>query len=289
MVTRYTRLLYKSIVITAFVLFGVFSSLIDTKAQNPLNPQFLNCWPDASNYEQCNTITIDSMIIQYMGCDVKIHYHRRLCFNGTESFYHIEMNRIVFEQTTPPCGLVGFVYNSSPAPLGSINEANFRQVVTEMYIQLSDSLIMNPWRIIPQEERPYTIMACDENGLNFRFLVQAFEGSCMAYCASQYVVFDQNNQPRTMWEYRWNKCANTCCQLKISYCWDNTRTPPEWRRVVKRETIGQTTLNNPCDLYSPMFSCQPIFGYVQLLKLFSGTCKETCGEYQRTDYIPENE
>lgn len=289
MVTRYSQLLYKSIVISAFVLFGVLGSTLETKSQTTLNPQFLNCWPNASNYESCNTVSIDSMIIQYMGCDVKIHYHRRVCFNGNESFWHIEMNRIVFEETNPPCGLVGFIYNSSPAPIGSINEANFRQVVTDMYIQLSDSLIMNPWRMIPQEDRPYTNIACDENGLNYRFLVQAFEGSCMAYCASQYTVYGLDFQPRTMWEYRWNKCANTCCQLKISYCWDITKNPPQWRRYIKRETIGVQTTTNPCNEYSPQFSCEPTFSYVQLLKLFSGTCKETCTPFERTDWFEENE
>lgn len=289
MVTRYTQFLYKSIVIYLFLLLVIFSLTIESKAQNQLNPQYLNCWPSSQNFDTCYTVSIDSMIIQHMGCNVKIHYHRRVCFNGNESFVHIEMNRIVVEETSPPCGLINYIYNSSPAPIGSINEENFREVVTDLYLKLADSLIMNPWKEIPQEDRLYSMIACDENGLNFRYTFQAFEGTCMAYCAVQYGVFGGDFQWRTFWEYRWNKCANTCCELKINYCWDGFANPPRWRRKVERNVIGPDSLENPCNQYSPILSCEPTFSYQDIYKLFTGTCKETCGTIDRDDEIFENE
>ncbi|MBL8005809.1 MAG: hypothetical protein JNL36_11990 [Candidatus Kapabacteria bacterium] len=281
MVTRYSQLLYKSIVISAFVLFGVLGLCIESQAQ-VITPRFLNCWPPSNEFDNCETINEDSTVVSHLGCDVKIVYFVRKCTTGSVIYTHIEMQRFEIEETTPPCGLINYIYNSSPAPFGYFNEANFREVVTDLYFKLSDALTLPLLNSIP----PFLVGAygynCDANGnpVNGQYTFQAFEGTCMAYCAIKYRK-QVSDGYKTFWSYKWNKCANTCCVLKVAYCLDNSTNPPRWRRSYITVPTGTSPNGDDCTLYNSTESCQsPYIGdpRYQVLGIWSGTCKETCDE-----------
>lgn len=289
MVTRYTRLLYKCIILFAFVLYG---STFDTKAQDA-TPRFLNCDSITNNFYSCDTISTDSTTIKYMGCDVTIYYILRVCNYGTMTVRHIEMQRFEIEETSPPCGLISHLYNSSPAPNGSINEVNLRNVIMALYENLSDSLNLPILRNIAQNNlQEFFSYDCDSLGLpkhgvaNF----QAYEGTCMAYCAIKYQVqqFSGPQQYKIRWSFGWNKCANTCCVTYIYYCWDFSAAPPAWRRTTLQGPTGVSGNGDDCNQYNPTESCQsPYIGdpRYQVLNIYAGTCKNTCSDLQKYELV----